>query len=63
MFFSDPQFIARQGLKLITSNISGVLPTGIYVGDMLDNKNVKTLTPNQISRVMVLKYNNQDSYK
>ena len=63
VFFSDPQFIARQGLKLITSNISGVLPTGIYVGDMLDNKNVKTLTPNQISRVMVLKYNNQDSYK
>jgi len=63
VFFSDTQFIARQGLKLITSNISGILPSGIYIGEMEDGKNVNVLKPNQISRIMILKYNNQDSYK
>lgn len=62
-FFSDTQFIGRQGLQVITSNISGILPDGIYIGDMLDGKNVDIIKPNQISRVMVLKYNDQDSYR
>ena len=35
-FFSDPQFVARPGLKIITSNICGDLPSGVYVGDMVD---------------------------
>lgn len=61
-FFSDPQFIARKGLKLITSNISGILPSGIYVGDMIDDTYVNILKPNNISRVMILKFNNKDSY-
>ena len=62
-FFSDAQFIGRTGLKVITSNISGILPDGIYIGDMIDEKNVDVIKPNQISRVMVLKYNNLDSYR
>ena len=62
-FFSDPQFVGRKGLSVITSNISGILPSGIYIGNMIDEKNVDVLRPNQLSRVMVLKYNNQDSYK
>lgn len=62
-FFSDPKFTGKSGLKLITSNISGVLPSGIYVGDTINEKEVKILKPNSISRVMVLKFNNQDSYK
>jgi len=62
-FFSNPLFVGRKGLKIITSNISGILPAGIYVGNMIDDKQVDVLRPNQISRVMVLKYNNIDSYK
>ena len=62
-FFNDTQFIGRQGLKVITSNISGVLPSGIYVGEMMDDKNVKVLKPNNLSRVMVLQFDNQGSYK
>nr|MBQ0091413.1 rod shape-determining protein MreC [Candidatus Enterousia merdequi] len=62
-FFNDTQFVARSGLKVITSNISGILPAGIYIGDMIDENQIDVLKPNQISRVMILKYNNQDSYK
>ncbi len=61
--FSDAQFMGRKGLKIITSNISGILPPGIYVGDMIDETSVDVLRPTNVSRVMVLKYNNQDSYK
>ena len=62
-FFNDTQFVGRSGLKVITSNISGVLPSGIYVGDMIDDKNVDVIKPNNISRVMVLQFDNQGSYK
>ena len=62
-FFNDSQFVGRKGLKVITSNISGILPAGIYVGDMLNETQIDVLRPNQVSRVMVLKFNNQDSYK
>lgn len=62
-FFNDTQFIGRKGLKVMTSNISGILPSGIYIGDMLDEKNVDILRPNKISRVMVLLYNDMDSYR
>ena len=62
-FFSDTQFSGRQGLKVITSNISGILPSGIYVGDMIDEARVDVLSPNKISRVLVLKYDNDGSYK
>ena len=62
-FFSDPQFVGRHGLSVVTSNISGILPSGIYIGDMADERHVNVLRPNQLSRVMVLKYNSSDSYK
>ena len=62
-FFNDTQFVGRKGLKIITSNISGVLPSGIYIGDMKDDKNVDVIKPNELSRVMVLQYNDQGSYK
>jgi len=62
-FFSDTQFTGRQGLKIITSNISGILPSGIYIGDMIDDTRVDVLQPNQNSRVMVLKYNDTDAYR
>lgn len=62
-FFNDSEFVARQGLKVITSNISGILPAGIYIGDTINENQIDVLKPNQVSRVMVLKYNNQDSYK
>lgn len=62
-FFNDTQFIGRNGLKIITSNISGVLPSGIYVGEMIDDKNVEVLKPNNLSRVMVLQFDNNGSYK
>lgn len=62
-FFNNPQFVGHSGLKIITSNISGVLPAGIYIGNLTDDKHVDVLRPNKISRVMVLKYNNTDSYK
>ena len=62
-FFNDTQFVGRKGLKVITSNISGILPSGIYIGDMTDEKNVDVLRPNNISRVMILQFNDIGSYK
>ena len=62
-FFNDAEFVGRAGLKVITSNISGVLPSGIYVGEMKDEKNVDVIKPNNLSRVMVLQFDNQGSYK
>ena len=62
-FFNDTLFVGRKGLKIITSNISGILPSGIYIGDMIDEKNVDVLRPTDVSRVMVLQYNDQGSYK
>lgn len=62
-FFSDPQFVGHKGLKVMTSNISGILPAGIYIGDMIDEKTVDVLRPNKISRVMILQYNDMDSYR
>ena len=55
-FFSDPKFQPTKGLKLITSNISGVLPAGLIVGEMVDETDVSVVSPKQLSRVMVLKF-------
>lgn len=61
--FSKPEFKASDGTKLITSNISGVLPGGIFVGTMKNETDVDVIKPNTISRVMVLKYNDKNKYK
>ncbi|MBN1325305.1 MAG: rod shape-determining protein MreC [Alphaproteobacteria bacterium] len=62
-FFSDPEFQPTPGLKLITSGIRGVLPDGINVGEMSDNKDTKIILPSSISSVMVLKFDGKDKYK
>lgn len=61
--FSKPEFKAQDGTKLITSNISGVVPGGIFVGNIKDKSEVEVIKPNTISRVMVLKYDNKNEYK
>ena len=61
--FSDPQFKAVKGLTLVTSNISGVLPSGIYVGTMKNESGVKVLQPGELSRVIVLQFDRASEYK
>jgi rod shape-determining protein MreC len=61
--FSDPQFRGTKGLSLITSNISGVLPSGIFVGTMKNASDVDVLQPRTLSRVIVLKFDTVSEYK
>lgn len=63
-FFSDPEFQPSAGIKLISSNISGIIPAGLLVGELVDNTDVSVFTPSQLSRVIVLKFDTQtDKYK
>ncbi len=62
-FFSDPEFQPSAGLQLITSAISGVLPPDIYVGSMINDTDVAVITPDKLSRVIVLKYDTGQEYK
>lgn len=62
-FFSDPEFQPDAGIKLVTSNISGVLPNGIMVGEMKNETDVRVLLPRKLSRVMVLQFDNLGEYK
>ena len=63
-FFSDPEFQPTKGLKLVTSNISGIMPKGIYVGEMIDSEDVKVIQPSKLSRVMVQKFDtHKNEYK
>lgn len=62
-FFSDPEFQAAAGLRLVTSNISGVLPAGIVVGEMINETDVRVARPGEISRVMVLRFNSANEYR
>lgn len=63
-FFSDPEFQPTKGLKLVTSNISGIMPQGIYVGEMIDSMDVKVIQPSKLSRVMVQKFDtHKNEYK
>ena len=62
-FFSDPQFRAAADLQLITSNISGVLPSGIYVGSMKNQTDVNVLQPGTLSRVIVLQFDTDTEYR
>ena len=62
-FFSDPQFQPSTGLRLITSNISGVLPNGVFVGEITKDTDVKTITPRELTRVMVLQFDNIGEYR
>lgn len=63
-FLSDPEFQPTNGINVITSNISGILPAGITVGTMTDKKDVNVVPVSKLSRVMVLKFNTpQNEYK
>ena len=59
-FFSDHNFQGAKGIKLLTSNISGVLPSGIYVGEMKNASEVEVASPGNISRVIVLKFTGEN---
>ena len=61
--FSDPQFKSAPGLTLVTSNISGVLPSGIFVGTTKKNSYVDVLQPRTLSRVIVLQFDTESGYK
>lgn len=62
-FFSDPMFQPAAGIKLITSNISGVLPEGIFVGSMINETDVDVLNPKKLSSVIVLDFDKNNKYK
>lgn len=63
-FFNDPEFQATSGIKLVTSNISGVLPNGLFVGQMINDTDVDVVQISELSRVMVLKFDtNKNEYK
>ncbi len=55
-FFSDPEFQPTAGIKLVTSGISGILPSGIMVGVMENDTDVRIKSPGDLSRVMILKF-------
>ena len=55
-FFSDPEFQPSKGIKLITSNISGILPAGLMVGELVDETDVNVVKPQKLSRVLILKF-------
>ena len=61
--FSDPQFKPVPGLTLITSNISGVLPGGIFVGKTKSDSYVDVLKPGSLSRVIILQFDKSSEYK
>lgn len=61
--FNRPEFKPQKGMTIITSNISGVLPNGILVGTMINNRDVKVLKPDSVSRVKVLEFNTNNEYK
>ena len=61
--FSDPEFQPSSNQRIVTSNISGILPAGIIVGDMINATDVMIHAPSQISRVMVLRFSGAGKYK
>jgi cell shape-determining protein MreC len=60
-FFSNPEFQPTRGIKLVSSNISGVLPAGLIVGEMIDATDVAVADPDEFSRVMVLKFDTPEN--
>ena len=62
-FFSDPEFQPTPGLRLVTSNIGGILPDGIPVGKLHDSATVDIVPPGRLSRVMVLQFDGAGVYK
>lgn len=62
-FLSDPEFQITRGITLVTSGISGVVPSGLIIGDIIEDTDVDVLRPDKLSRVMVLKFDSENKYK
>ncbi len=63
-FFSDPEFQPSKGIKLVSSNISGVLPAGLIIGEMIDSVDVDVVAHDKLSRVLILKFDTpQNEYR
>ena len=62
-FLSNPEFKITPGMYLVTSNISGVLPDGIIIGETKEDMTVKVSSTKKMSRVMVLQFDGKDKYK
>ncbi len=62
-FFSDPEFQPTSGIKLVSSNISGVLPNGLIVGELINESDVRVIPPQKLSRVMILDFDIGAEYK
>ena len=62
-FFSDPEFQPSAGVKLVTSNISGVIPNDIYVGETINETDVNVRQPETLSRVIVLQFDTDKMYE
>lgn len=60
--FSDPEFQPTPGIKLVTSNISGVLPGGIFVGSLDADMDANVIDAGALSRVMVLMFDDGGVY-
>ena len=63
-FFSRSDFTPANGTRIVTSNISGVLPAGIPVGKVRDKNDADVTNISEITRVIVLKFDTQkNEYK
>lgn len=63
-FFSDHKFRPNAGVRILTSAISGILPPDIFIGEMKNDSDVIVTRPDELSRVMILKFNTgENKYK
>lgn len=63
-FFSRSDFTPANGTRIVTSNISGVLPAGIPVGKVRDKNDADVTNISEITRVIVLKFDTpKNEYK
>lgn len=60
---SDPEFQVGPGLHLVTSNIGGILPDGIIVGETVNETDVDVPRATRHASVMVLDFDTTDTYK
>lgn len=63
-FPSRPDFTPAPGTRIVTSNISGVLPAGIPVGKTTDNNDADVTNVSGVTRVIILKFDTpKNEYK
>ncbi len=62
-FLSDQEFQIMVGSNISTKSIHGSLPNGINIGSIKKDNLVDVITPDEISDVLVIKFNDEDLYK